>query len=130
MIGKTTTGKTHCMLKIMASPATNDDRGNPEPLSTGLLAQWVKTSWDKTDGKLVCSSWEKAGLLLLLDGSGKEARVFDISDDDDTGTIGAGDDDDDDEEDVRRGVRPEAGDGSEEVAGAGIVVPAAVDLTC
>ena len=56
--------------------------------------------------------------------------MFDISDDDDTGTIGAGDDDDDDEEDVRRGVGPEAGDGSDEVAGAGPGVPAAVDLTC
>ena len=59
----------------MALPAINDDRGYPEPLSTGLLAQWVKTSWDKTDEKLICSSWEKAGLLFLLDGSGKKAWV-------------------------------------------------------
>ena len=55
--------------------------------------------------------------------------MFDISDEDDTGAIGAGDDDDD-EEDVGRGVGPEAGDGSDEVAGGGPGVPAAVDLTC
>ena len=145
----------------MASPAIKrDDRGYPEPPSRGLLAQWVKKAWDKIDGKVVCSSWEKAGLLLPLDGSGDEAwarkelnsdaqgkpldadageegggpeedllEVFDISDDDDTGAIGAGDDDDD-EEDVGRGVGPEAGDGSNEVAGGGPGVPAAVDLTC
>ena len=56
-------------------------------------------------------------------------EVFDISDEDGTGVIGAGDDDDD-EEDVGRGVGPKAGDGSDEVAGGGPGVPAAVDLTC
>ena len=56
-------------------------------------------------------------------------EVFDISDENDTGAIGAGDDDDD-EEDVGRGVGPEAGDGSDKVAGGGPGVPAAVDLTC
>ena len=58
----------------MALPAIKrDDLGYPEPLSRGLLARWVKKAWGKIDGKVVCSSWEKAGLLLPLDGSGDEA---------------------------------------------------------
>ena len=35
--------------------------------------KWVKKACDKIDGKVVRSSWEKAGLILPLDGSGNEA---------------------------------------------------------
>lgn len=54
-------------------------------------------------------------------------EVFDVSDDLDMGAIGGGDDDD---EDVGWGVGPEAGDGSNEVAGGEPGVPLAVNLIC
>ena len=58
----------------MASPGIKrDGRGSPKPPSRGLLTQWVKKAWDKIDGKVVRSSWEKVGLILPLDGSGGEA---------------------------------------------------------
>lgn len=59
--------------KHMASPAIkHDDRGYPETAFRGLLAQWDKKAWDEVDGKVVCSSWEKAGVLLPFDGSGDD----------------------------------------------------------
>ena len=154
-------GETALYDEHMASQAIKrDDCGYLEPSSRGLLAQLVRMAWDKIDGNIVCSSCEKAGLLVPSDSSGDKAwvrknlnsdaqgnhlnadageerggpeegllEVFDITVDDDTGAIGAADDGDD-EEDVGRGVGPEAGDGSDEVAGGGPGVPAAVNLTC
>lgn len=57
----------------MASNAKRNANGYPEPPSRGLVAQWVKKSWDAVTAKDIKASWEKAGLLLPFDGSGDEA---------------------------------------------------------
>ena len=131
----------------MASPnIKRDDRGYPEPPSRGRLAQWVKKAWDQIDGKVVLSSWGKAGLLLPLDGSGDDAwakkelhpdaqgNPLDADTGEEEAEPEAGeedllevfdisDDDDtgvvnegDDDDDVEE-IEPGAGDGSNDVAG-------------
>ncbi|CAB1119062.1 unnamed protein product [Ectocarpus sp. CCAP 1310/34] len=58
----------------MASPhVKRGDHGYPEAPSRGLVAQWVKKSWDALTADEVRASWRKAGLLLPFDGSEDEA---------------------------------------------------------
>lgn len=58
----------------VASPdCARNNGGYPCPPSRGLLAQWVKKSWDDVDADSIRSSWNLAGLLLPFDGSGDEA---------------------------------------------------------
>lgn len=58
----------------MASKDVNrDEHGYPEAPSSGLLAQWIKKSWDALTADDMRSSWRKAGVLLPFDGSEDEA---------------------------------------------------------
>ena len=58
----------------MASPEIGREKnGYPGAPSRGLLAQWVKKSWDALSADGIRASRKKAGLLLVFDGSDDEA---------------------------------------------------------
>ena len=62
-----------CDDHMASNDAQRNEHGYPETPSRGLVAQWVKKSWDALTADDIRPSFKKAGLLLPFDGSEDEA---------------------------------------------------------